>query len=465
MLHKNFSVIILTAGRGSRMLSDSPKVTYQIAGKSMLQYLIDSINQINNIQSIYIVYNYNKKILNKIINTNNKKIPIYWVLQHTPKGTGDAVKKALDIIDDNTSEVLILYGDVPFISCNTLKKLQSIKSQCDISLLTANISHSDGYGRIIRNKKGQVTNIIEDIDITDHVNRKIKEINSGIFITVVGLLKKWLEKLTYNNSKHELYLTDIINIAYKQGYLIHTTHPTDVFEITGINNKLDLIRAERKYQKKQAENLLKSGVLISDPNRFDLRGTLTFGKDVYIDINVIIEGHVSLGNRVKIGSTCILKHAIVEDDVTIYPFSIIEHSKINFKSKIGPFARLRPGTQLKEKTCIGNFVELKNTQLGAQSKIKHLSYLGDAEIGSQVNIGAGTIVCNYDGITKHNTKIEDNAFIGADSQLIAPVTIGKHATVGAGTTVTQNVLEKETVISRVRQFSILNKKFSQKKKK
>lgn len=458
MSYKNFTIIILAAGHGIRMLSDTPKILHKIAGKSMLQHLIDSVNKFN-IQSIYIVYNHNKAILNEIVNLNNiTKIPIHWVLQNTPKGTGHAVQQALRMINDNESEVLILYGDVPFVSYDTLKQLKLTKSQCDISLLTANIVNPNEYGRVIRNQHGKVINIIEHDDISNNSYKEIKEINSGIFITIVGYLKNWIKQLTYKNNSNELYLTDIINIAYQAGYLIHTTHPTDIFEITGINNKLDLIQAERTYQKKQAQNLLKSGLLISDPNRFDLRGTLIFGKDVYIDINVIIEGNVSLGNRVNIGAGCILKDVKIADDVNIYPFSVIEHSTINLKSKIGPFSKLRPHTQLKEKTIVGSFVELKNIKLGKQSKVKHLSYLGDADIGSRVNIGAGAIICNYDGFKKHNTQIKDNVFIGADSQLIAPITIEKDAIIGAGTTVTENVSEKETIISRIRQFSIVRKK-------
>lgn len=455
------NVIILTAGHSSRMLSDIPKSMYQIAGKFMVQHLIDAVTQMQ-IQSIYIVYNYNNKQLMQIIHSNNTKIPIYWVLQDIPKGTGHAVQQVLPMINENNSEVLILYGDVPLVSCNTLKKLQCIKSQCDISLLTADIINPKGYGRIIRNNHGNVTQIIEDSDIINIDHKKITEINSGIFITVIKKLKHWLKQITYKNVKHELYLTDIINLAYHNNCSIQTVHPDHLFEIIGINNKLDLIQAERIFQKEQAKQLLKLGVIISDPNRFDLRGTLSYGKDVHIDINVIMEGNVSLGDRVKIGSNCILKNVVIENDVIIYPFSIIEDSKINFKSKIGPFTRLRPGTQLKEKTCIGNFVELKNTQIGKKSKVNHLSYLGDSDIGSGVNIGAGTIICNYDGTKKNHTYIGDNAFIGADSQLIAPIKIGKNAIIGAGTTVTADVAEGETIISRIRQFPILNKKNSNK---
>lgn len=452
---KNLDVIILAAGLGKRMLSDIPKTMHKIAGKFMLQHLIDSVIKLD-VQSIYIVYN-NNLIPLKENYLNNSKIPIYWVLQNIPKGTGDAIQKVLPMIQNN-SEILILYGDVPLVSFKTLKKLKSIKSQCDLGLLTAKITEPNKYGRIIRDQNGKVSKIMEYEEIININYKKKEEINSGIFITVSKYLKKWVKDLTYQNSKNELYLTDIVSIAYKKKYIIRTINPINVFEIIGINNKLDLIKAEREYQKQQAQNLLMSGVIVSDPNRFDLRGTLVHGTDVYIDVNVIIEGNVRLGNRVQIGANCILKNSIIEDDVVVYPFSIIESSKIDFKSKIGPFSRLRPGTKLQNSTQIGNFVELKNIQLGKKSKVGHLTYLGDAKIGNKVNIGAGTIICNYDGITKHQTNIEDNVFIGADSQLIAPILIEKNAVIGAGTTVTKNVASGKTIISRIRQFPILNKK-------
>lgn len=464
MLYRNFNVIILAAGKSSRMLSDIPKVMYQIAGKFMLQHLIDSISQFD-VHAIYVVYSYSSEKLTKVVFFNKKKIPIYWVLQDIPKGTGHAIQKVLPMIQQDDSEVLVLYGDVPLISYETLKQLRYTKSWCDVSLLTANVKDPEGLGRVIRNQHGNVVSIIEDSDIVNINHKKIKEINSGIFITIVKYLKLFLRKITYKDSRKELYLTDIIEIAYQDNYKICTVHPNDSFEIIGINNKLDLIKAERIFQIEQAKNLLKLGVIISDPNRFDLRGTLVYGTDVFIDINVIIEGHVSLGSRVRIGAHCILKNVVIGNDVTIYPFSIIENSEINSKSKVGPFARLRPGTQLKENTHIGNFVELKNTQLGTESKVNHLSYLGDANVGSRVNVGAGTIVCNYDGTEKHHTNIQDNVFIGADSQLIAPLTIGKNSIIGAGTTVTADVLEGETIISRIRQFPILNKKHKHKKNK
>ncbi|URJ28153.1 bifunctional UDP-N-acetylglucosamine diphosphorylase/glucosamine-1-phosphate N-acetyltransferase GlmU [Candidatus Blochmannia vicinus (nom. nud.)] len=462
MSHVSFSAIILAAGKGNRMLSDIPKPLHQIGGKCILQHLIDSVAQ-TGVQRIYIVYGYKGEAIMEKINTDRYKVPVHWIFQHELAGTGNAAQRALSIISDS-EEILFLYGDVPFVSYRTLQRLHTIKSQCDISMLTAILSNPNGYGRIIRNQKGNVINIIEHDDMINDDHKKIKEVNTGIFIAISGNLKRWLDSLTIHRSKDEFYLTDIIQIAHQSGYSIHTIHPYDTFEIMGVNSKSDLVSLDRQYQQRQAQRLLSSGVTISDPNRFDLRGTLVCGKDVYIDVNVIIEGNVSLGNRVKVGANCILKDTVIEDDVVIYPFSIVENAKISIQSNIGPFVRLRPGTELKENSHVGNFVEIKNTQLGKQSKVRHLSYLGDAEIGAQVNIGAGTIICNYDGINKHHTVIGDGVFIGADSQLVAPVTVGKNATIGAGTTVTQDVPAGETIISRIRQFSILNWKRSKNKK-
>lgn len=457
MLYKKFSAIILAAGQGSRMLSDIPKVMHKIGGKYMLQHLIDTVVKIG-IRFVYIVYDGNNYNIMQMINTDLYRISVRWILQQKLLGTGYAVQQALSVINDDNEEILVLYGDVPLVSYETLQELYLVKSKCDISLLTATLANPIGYGRIIRNETGSIINIIEDDDIICNDYKEIREINAGILISMAGDLRCWLKELIVHSVKNEFYLTDIVNIAYNMGRVIHSVQPVDTFEIMGVNCKADLVYLDKKYQKKQAQYLLSIGVMIIDPNRFDLRGVLVCGRDVCIDVNVIIEGDVSLGNRVQIGANCILKNVIVRDDVVIYPFSIVENAIINLQSKVGPFARLRSGVELKEKSNVGNFVELKNIQLGNNSKVKHLSYLGDAEIGSQVNIGAGTIICNYDGIEKHRTNIGDNVFIGADSQLVAPLTIEKNAIVGAGTTVTQNVSENETVISRIRQFSILNKK-------
>ncbi|URJ23215.1 bifunctional UDP-N-acetylglucosamine diphosphorylase/glucosamine-1-phosphate N-acetyltransferase GlmU [Blochmannia endosymbiont of Camponotus sp. C-003] len=461
MSYIDFSAIILAAGRGNRMLSDIPKVLHQIGGKFMLQHLIDSVIKVG-VKSIYVVYGYKGEMIKKKINADQYKIPVYWILQNELIGTGDAVRRVLPIFGDR-EEILVLYGDVPFVSYQTLRQLHAIKSQCDISMLTATLPNPKGYGRIIRNQEGNVVDIIEHNDIINDDHNKIKEVNTGIFIAISGHLKHWLSALTAHKLNNEFYLTDIVKIAHQSGYIIHTMCPADLFEIMGVNSKLDLVDLDKQYQQRKIQCFLLSGLMIADPNRFNLRGNLVHGKDVYIDINVIIEGHVSLGNRVKIGASCILKDTVVEDDVEIYPFSIIENTKISLQSKVGPFVRLRPGTELKKKSHVGNFVEIKNTQLGEKSKVKHLSYLGDANIGDQVNIGAGTIICNYDSIKKHHTIIGDDVFIGADSQLIAPITIGKNATIGAGTTVTRDVPPGETIISRIRQFSILNWKKRSKK--
>lgn len=457
MLNKNFSVIILAAGKSIRMLSDIPKVMYKIGGKHMLQHLIDTVVYVG-IKLIYIVYDNSNYDITGKININLHKVTVHWILQKELLGTGHAVQQALSVMHNDYGKILILYGDVPFVSCETLQELFLIKSKCDIGLLTATLTNPVGYGRIIRNKEGNITNILEDDDIVCNDDRKIKEINTGILITIVKDLKFWIKKLVVHRVKNEFYLTDIINIAYNMGYSIHSIQPVDNFEILGVNCKSDLIFLDRIYQKKKAQYFLSIGVVIVDPNRFDLRGALICGKDVFIDINVIIEGNVSLGNRVKIGASCILKDVVIGDDVVIYPFSIIENATIDCNSRVGPFARLRSDVKLKERSHVGNFVELKKIELGENSKVKHLSYLGDAEIGSQVNIGAGTIICNYDGIKKNRTNIKDNVFIGSNSQLVAPLTIERNAIVGAGTTVTQNVSENETVVSRIRQFSILNPK-------
>lgn len=459
-MYKKFSVIILAAGHSSRMLSDFPKVMYKIGGKPMLQHLIDTVLKIIGIRSIYIVYaNDHFNIMKKMIHVQSSVVTIHWVLQLERLGTGHAVQQALYMINDDDEEILILYGDVPLVSDITLKKLLDIHSQCDIVILTAIFKNPVGYGRIIRNESGSIINIIEDYDIIEDVHKSITEVNTGVLVSFVRNLKFWLRDLNIHHGvKNEFYLTDIVAIAYCQGYTIRSVQPADTFEVMGINNISDLIDLDRKYQKEQAKYLLSIGVIIYDPNRFDLRGTLVCGKDVHIDVNVIIEGHVSLGNKVKIGSNCILRDVSVGDNVVIYPFSVIENATIHDYSQVGPFSRLRGGVELQENSRIGNFVELKNVSFGNTSKAKHLSYLGDAEIGSHVNIGAGAIICNYDGVRKNRTSIKDNVFIGSNSQLIAPITVAKNAIVGAGTTVTKNVAENETVISRVRQFSILNVK-------
>jgi bifunctional UDP-N-acetylglucosamine pyrophosphorylase / glucosamine-1-phosphate N-acetyltransferase len=440
------SAIILAAGKGTRMYSNIPKVLHKIGSKPMLQHVIDTVQQLNT-NHINIVYGHGKIQLEKALKDQNVQL----IYQAEQLGTGHAVQQAISYIQDD-EDILILYGDTPLISAQTLQTLIANKPQQGIALLTVILKDPTGYGRIER-KNGKVVAIIEQKDASSE-QQKINEINTGIMLVNGKLLKNWLLRLTNNNAQKEFYLTDIIAFAHQDGYEILTSHPVQQFEVEGVNNRLQLAMLERQYQQLQAQNLLLAGVTLLDPNRFDLRGTLSHGKDVTIDCNVIIEGNVKLGNNVFIGAGCVLKNCSIDDDSTISPYSIIEDSTIAKQCTIGPFARLRPGSQLDEQVHVGNFVELKKAHLGQASKAGHLSYLGDSEIGSNVNIGAGTITCNYDGANKFKTIIEDDVFVGSDTQLIAPVKVGKGATIAAGTTVTNNVNENELVVSRVKQRQI-----------
>lgn len=448
MAIKKTSIIILAAGKGSRMSSDFPKVLYKIAGKPMIEYIIETALSLD-VSNIYLVYNDNlsffkKKFINKSIN---------WVCQKNILGTGHAVKQVYPYFKDD-EKILILYGDHPLIRKKTLEKLIKLKLYKGIGLLTAIVKDPNGYGRVFR-KNGKVVKIIEQKDLVNDQGL-ISEINTGVLIVNSKDLKRWLKKIKNNNFQNEYYITDIINFAYQENYRIHVFHPKKISEMKGVNNFNQLFVLNRIYQREKIKKLLSSGVMFADPSRVDFRGTLEHGKNVFIDINVIIEGKVILGNNVRIYSGCILKNCIINDNSIIYPYTFINQTKLSKNCRIGPFAHLRPGTRLKESVSIGNFVELKNTIFGNYSKAGHLSYLGDAEIGSNVNIGAGTITCNYDGLNKFKTKIKDNVFVGADSQLIAPVVLGKDSTIGAGTTLTKNVKKKELVISRVKQKHISN---------
>ncbi|OCG25494.1 UDP-N-acetylglucosamine diphosphorylase/glucosamine-1-phosphate N-acetyltransferase [Gilliamella sp. wkB108] len=443
MSSPKLSAIILAAGKGTRMYSNIPKVLHKIGAKPMLQHVIDTVEQLN-INQINIVYGHGKEQLENAL----KDQPVQLVYQAEQLGTGHAVQQAIPYLQDD-EDILILYADTPLISVATLQNLIAIKPKQGIALLTVLLDDPTGYGRIER-KNGKVVAIVEQKDANAE-QQKINEINTGIMIVNGKLLKNWLSRLTNNNAQKEYYLTDIIAFAHQDGYDILTSHPAQQFEVEGINNRLQLASLERQYQQQQAQHLLQAGVTLLDPARFDLRGTLIHGKDVTIDCNVIIEGDVKLGDNVFIGAGCILKNCTIDDNSQISPYSIIEDSTLANNCTIGPFARLRPGNKLDEQVHVGNFVELKKTHLGKASKAGHLSYLGDSEIGSNVNIGAGTITCNYDGANKFKTIIEDEVFVGSDTQLIAPVTIGKGATIAAGTTVTNDVNDNELVISRVKQ--------------
>ncbi|AHJ75947.1 bifunctional UDP-N-acetylglucosamine diphosphorylase/glucosamine-1-phosphate N-acetyltransferase GlmU [Kosakonia sacchari] len=443
MLNTKMSVVILAAGKGTRMYSDLPKVLHTLAGKAMVQHVIDTATVLG-ANHVHLVYGHGGDLLKQRLSDDK----LNWVLQAEQLGTGHAMQQAAPFFADD-EDILMLYGDVPLISVETLERLRAAKPQGGIGLLTVVLDDPTGYGRITR-ENGVVTGIVEQKDASEE-QRKINEINTGILIANGGDMKRWLGKLTNNNAQGEYYITDIIALAYLEGREIVAVHPQRLSEVEGVNNRLQLSRLERAYQSEQAEKLLLAGVMLRDPARFDLRGTLEHGRDVEIDANVIIEGHVKLGHRVKIGAGCILKNSEIGDDCEISPYSVVEDARLEAACTIGPFARLRPGAELLAGAHVGNFVEMKKARLGKGSKAGHLTYLGDAEIGDNVNVGAGVITCNYDGANKHKTIIGDDVFVGSDTQLVAPVMVGKGATIAAGTTVTRNVNENELVLSRVPQ--------------
>ena len=434
------SVVILAAGKGTRMYSDLPKVLHLLAGKPMVQHVID-VAKVLDPRCINLVYGHGGELLQNTLHEST----LNWVLQAEQLGTGHAMQQAaLYFADDE--DILMLYGDVPLISADTLRQLQAAKPAGGISLLTVMLDNPSGYGRIIR-ENGQVTGIVEQKDATPQ-QLEIGEINSGILLANGADLKRWLGQLTNNNAQGEYYITDVIALAHREGKSVVAVHPADSYETEGVNNRLQLATLERIWQARQAEKLLLAGVMLQDPARFDLRGELTHGRDVVIDTNVIIEGQVTLGNRVLIGSGCVIKNSVIGDDCVISPYSVIENATLAADCSAGPFARLRPGSVLESGAHVGNFVELKNVRLGKDSKAGHLSYLGDAEIGANVNIGAGTITCNYDGANKFKTVIGDDVFVGSDTQLIAPVSVAAGTTIAAGTTVMKDVETAGLVLNR-----------------
>lgn len=440
--------IILAAGQGTRMYSDLPKVLHKIGGKPLLKHVYELASSIEG-NHISIIYGHGaEKVFAELDGIN-----AHWIEQPEQLGTGHAVMQAAHTIDD-TDTVLILYGDVPLLTRPTLEALLHRVDENALALLTVQLDDPTGYGRIFRNSEGHVEKIIEEKDATPS-EKRIKEVNTGILAVNGGKLKGWLDRLDNRNAQGEYYLTDIIGMAVAENIVIATINPADPSEVQGINTKQQLAQLERVYQHRQALSLLNRGVTLKDPERFDLRGEVTWiGRDVEIDVNVILEGQIRLGNRVKIGPYTIIKQADLSDDVEILAHCVIEGVSIGVGSRIGPFARIRPESKVAERVHIGNFVEVKKSKIGNGSKINHLSYIGDTFVGSEVNIGAGTITCNYDGANKHQTIIEDGVFIGSDTQLIAPVKVGKNATIGAGSTITQDAPENTLTLSRCRQVCV-----------
>jgi len=442
------TTIILAAGKGTRMHSDLPKVLHKIADKSLVRHVYDASSQLENNQ-IQIVVGHQAELVRDYMHGLN----VNWVEQKQQLGTGHAVQQASTYIADD-QVVLILFGDVPLLKTETIKKIVADVNESTLSLLTVFLENPKGYGRIIRDEDQKVIKIVEEKDATE-IERQVSEVNTGIMAVLGRHLKKWLTQLGNQNAQGEYYLTDVIAMAVTDAIEIVTSQPTSADEVLGVNNRSQLAYLERVFQASQASKLMEQGVTLRDPARFDLRGEITgLGEDICIDVNVILEGSNKIGNRVNIGPNTIIKNAVIGDDVEILANCVIENALIGKGCRIGPYARLRPETELAENVHIGNFVEIKKALVASESKINHLSYIGDAEVGSKVNIGAGTITCNYDGVNKFKTIIEDGAFIGSDTQLVAPVTVGKNATIGAGSTITKNTPENQLTISRIKQFVI-----------
>ena len=455
------NIVILAAGKGTRMYSEKPKVLHALAGKPLLQHVLDCAVLLKPLQ-VCVVYGYGGEAVPTAM---QHYADVTFVLQNPQMGTGHAVQQAMPHLGD-ASNTLVLYGDVPLIQSSTLHLMQQAALQqpeSGLVILTINLKNPGGYGRIVRDAQDRVLSIIEEKDATPE-QRKIEEVNTGILLAPTKMLREWLAKLHNNNTQGEYYLTDIVSMAVQQGVAVHTVQPAQEWEIHGINSKSQLAKLERTWQLVEAEHLLEQGVTLSDPARIDVRGKLSCGRDVEIDISCIFEGEVSLGDQVRVGAYSVIRNSRIAAGTNIAPYSHIDSSEVGANCKIGPYARLRPGTKLGDEVHIGNFVEVKNSEIAANSKANHLSYIGDSTVGSRVNIGAGTITCNYDGANKYRTIIEDDVFIGSDTQLVAPVTVGKGATIGAGSTITRNAPEGELTLSRTKQVTVAGWKRPSKKK-
>ncbi|BEU05377.1 bifunctional protein GlmU [Agarivorans sp. OAG1] len=442
----NFSVVILAAGKGTRMRSTLPKVLHKLADKPMVQHVIDTAKTLKP-EAIHLIYGHGGELIKQQIQDPS----LNWVEQAEQLGTGHAMQQAAPHFAPN-QPVVMLYGDTPLISEQTIQRLIEALPENGIGLLTVDQDDPTGYGRIVR-ENGSVAAIVEHKDATAE-QLAIKEVNTGVLVANSNDFNRWLAKLSNDNAQGEYYVTDIIEMATKEGNVVQAVQPDSIVEVQGVNDRVQLNGLERAYQKAQAEQLLRDGVSLADANRFDLRGELSIGSDCFIDINVIIKGKVTIGNNATIEANAILIDCEIGDNVTIKANSIIEQASLAADASAGPFARLRPGAKLEQDAHVGNFVEMKKSTLGKGSKAGHLTYLGDTTVGEKVNIGAGTITCNYDGVNKFQTVIEDGAFIGSDTQLVAPVTVGKNATVGAGSTITGDVEAEVLAISRTKQRSI-----------
>ena len=440
-------VVILAAGMGKRMHSDLPKVLHHLAGRPLLAHVIDTAKALDS-AAIHVVHGHEGDQVRAYFHDTS----IHWVEQETQLGTGHAVMQAIPGVPDDAI-VLIVYGDVPLVRADTLRSVTAKATPRSIGLVTAVVREPEGLGRILRDQSGRVLGIVEHKDANED-ERSIMEINTGILAAPAAMLRGWIEALENKNAQGEYYLTDGISRAAGEGVEIQTVSPATADETLGVNDRVELSRLERIYQRREADTLMRAGVTLSDPARLDVRGRVVAGRDVYIDVNVILEGEVRIGDCVHIGSNCVLKDVDVGAGTEILPNCVMESASVGDGCRIGPFARIRPGTRLEQSVHIGNFVEVKATTIGKGSKANHLTYLGDAEIGARVNVGAGTITCNYDGANKHRTIIGDGAFIGSGAELVAPVTINAGATIGAGSTISKDAPENQLTLTRVKQVSL-----------
>ncbi|MBU2713580.1 bifunctional UDP-N-acetylglucosamine diphosphorylase/glucosamine-1-phosphate N-acetyltransferase GlmU [Zooshikella harenae] len=447
----NVDIVILAAGQGTRMKSKLPKVIHSLAGKPMLEHVMLAAQhamQQQDQRQLHIVVGHGGDTVKHRLN----HYAVNWITQAQQLGTGHAVAQAVSHIDES-DVVLILYGDVPLIQTKTLHDLLIAAKQSGFALLTVALADATGYGRIVRDANQNITAIVEHKDAAPE-QLAIKEINTGIMAVKTEKLKQWLPKLSNDNAQGEYYLTDIVAMAVADGMTVNGVHPSCEQEVQGVNNRVQLAELERWFQYEQAKQLMLAGATVADPNRLDVRGDVSVGQDVFIDVNVVFEGAVTIGDNVVIGPNCVIADSVIADNAVIKANSILESAEVGSAAEVGPFARLRPATVLAKKAKVGNFVETKKVNVGVGSKINHLTYVGDADIGSGVNIGAGTITCNYDGVNKHKTVIEDNVFIGSNSSLVAPVTIAQGATVGAGSTITRAVSAEQLAVSRGKQTNI-----------
>ena len=449
-------IIVLAAGQGKRMRSALPKVLHPLAGRPLLAHVLEAALALSP-RKVIVVHGHGAEQVRAAF----ADAGVAWVLQGEQLGTGHAVQQALPQVGAD-ADVLILYGDVPLVGPQTLQRLAAAGRE-GLAVLTAELQDATGYGRIVRGAGGEVAGIVEQKDATPQ-QLAIREINAGFMAMSARRLAAWLGKLTNRNAQREYYLTDVVGLAVAEGVPVSAVKADDAWEVAGVNSKRELALLERKHQENTAQRLLEAGVTLADPARIDVRGELSCGKDVAIDVNCVFEGRVVLGDGVRIGPNCVLKNVTVAAQSEVHAFSHLEDSEVGLRCRLGPYARLRPGTSLAEDVHVGNFVEVKASRLGKGSKANHLTYIGDAEVGSGVNVGAGTITCNYDGAAKHRTIIEDDCFIGSDATLVAPVRIARGSYIGAGSTISKDTPAGQLTVGRARQVSIPSWKPPVKKK-